>query len=163
MPPRSSHHCFGLYKCLCFDVELCSLKHAHFLYRANIDNRRFPSNRFDKATHVRTEQMRSVTEVQNTQKRRVASDTFRCHISVLFWTHLLGAMNASLKLLSQEQATRTCAQTFRQNRKIITPRSVPAAKLISVQSCLCASCSVVLIQPRTRAKAKAATTCPRVT
>ena len=64
------------------DVELCSLQHAHFLYRANIDNRRFPSNRFDKATHVRTEQMRSVNGDQNTQKQRVASDALRFHISV---------------------------------------------------------------------------------
>src|SRR5436190_4536721 len=94
------------------DVELCSLQHAHFLYRANIDNRRFPSNRFDKATHVRTEQMRSVTGDQNTQKQRVASDALRFHISVLFWTHSLGAMNASLKLLSQEQATKDTRANF---------------------------------------------------
>jgi len=71
MSPRNSHHCFDLYKCLCFDVELCSLKHAHFLYRANIDNRRFPFNRFDKATYIGAEQMRRITRDQDTHQNEV--------------------------------------------------------------------------------------------
>ncbi len=53
------------------DVELCSLKHAHFLYRANIDNRRFPFNRFDKATYIGAEQMRRITRDQDTHQNEV--------------------------------------------------------------------------------------------
>jgi hypothetical protein len=36
--------------------------------------------------------------------------------------------------------------------KIVTPRNVPAAKLISAQSGLCDSCSDALIHPPARAK-----------
>jgi hypothetical protein len=36
--------------------------------------------------------------------------------------------------------------------KIVTPRSVPAAKLISAQSGLCANCSEALMHPPARAK-----------
>src|SRR6266550_5192289 len=80
--PRSSHHRFDVHNCLCLEVELCSLQHAHFLNRANIDDWCFPSNRFDKATHVRTEKMHSITRDQNTrQKECVSSETFRFHTS----------------------------------------------------------------------------------
>src|SRR5437870_7803749 len=46
--------------------------------------------------------------------------------------------------------------------KKVTPKSVPAARLISAQSGLCANRSDVLIDPPTRAKAYAATTCHKV-
>src|SRR5437660_10932944 len=46
--------------------------------------------------------------------------------------------------------------------KSVTPRRVPAAKLISAQSGLCANRSDVLIDPPARAKAYAATTCHKV-
>src|SRR6476619_6154207 len=96
--PGRSHDRVDVHNSLGLDIELGSLQQAHFFDRANIDNGCFPSNRFDKATHVRSEQIRSPTEDQNTrQKKRVSSDAFRFHITVLFSTHSPGAINTSLR------------------------------------------------------------------
>ena len=66
----SSDHRFDVHNCLRFDIEFCSLHHAHFFHRANIDNGRLPSNEFDKATHVGGKQIRAAPQMRTQAKSK---------------------------------------------------------------------------------------------
>src|SRR5262245_36587230 len=75
----TSNYCFDVHNSLRLDVELCSLQFAHFLDRANIDNRCFPSNRLDKTAHVSAQKIHSGAADQYTsQKQTISSENIHC-------------------------------------------------------------------------------------
>src|SRR6266700_5190106 len=105
----------------------------------------------------------TISAVAISPKCRVASASkwLAAQAGQTWWTCLLIKKNSAYPVATasntahQEEAPKLSGKIA----KIVTPRSVPAAKLISAQSCLCASCSDVLIHPPATAKTYAATTC----
>src|SRR6058998_1881187 len=97
-----------------------------------------------------------ISAVAISLKCRVASASkwLAAQAGQTWWTYLLMKKNRAYPVAAAKATAHQALSPKLSGKmaKSVTPRRVPAAKLISAQSGLCAKCSDVLIDPPARAK-----------